>query len=80
LTNANFHELRYEDLVRDPLGEMRRLYERLGIGDFDESRAPMEKLLKERAGYRPSSEPLSEFWRAQVAERWNTLIERYGYK
>ena len=32
---AHFHELRYEDLVRDPLNQLRALYVQLGLGGFD---------------------------------------------
>ena len=34
---GRFHELRYEDLIRDPEGEMRLLYDRLGLGGFDDA-------------------------------------------
>src|SRR5205823_9933437 len=32
---SRFYELRYEDLVRDPLGQMRALYDQLELGGFD---------------------------------------------
>ena len=79
LTAANFHELRYEDLVNNPVDELRRVYERLGIGDFDVAQPRLEKFLEGRAGYRSNSNPLSDVWRARVAERWGAIIERYGY-
>src|SRR5262249_45210922 len=31
-------EVRYEDLVRDTVGEMRRIYEQLNLGDFESMR------------------------------------------
>jgi len=79
LTPANFYEVRYEDLVNNPMGEMRRVYERLGLGDFDHARPGLDKFLSGRAGYHRSPEPLSDFWRARVAERWGPIIDRYGY-
>jgi len=79
LTPANFHEVRYEDLVNHPIEEMRRLYARLGLGDFDATQPRLEELLRARAGYRSSSESLSKVWQARVAERWGNIIERYGY-
>lgn len=79
LTPTNFHELRYENLMDNPIDEMRRVYERLQIGDFQDAQPRLEEFLQGRADHRPSSEPLSEFWRAQVADRWGAIIERYGY-
>src|SRR5262249_599977 len=35
LDKAHFFELRYEDLVRDPVGQMRALYEHFSLGGFD---------------------------------------------
>ena len=29
--------MKYEDLVRDPLGQVRRIYEKLELGDFEQS-------------------------------------------
>ncbi|HTQ40158.1 MAG TPA: sulfotransferase, partial [Pirellulales bacterium] len=36
-------ELKYEDLVRDPIGQLRRIYEQLELGDFEAVRPAMEK-------------------------------------
>ncbi len=32
---SHFYELHYEDLVNDPVGEMKNLYENLGLGGFE---------------------------------------------
>jgi hypothetical protein len=75
-----FHELRYEDLVADPLGQMRRLYDALGLGGFGEVRPRLEKYLAEHAGYRTNRYPnLSPDLRAEIARRWGPVIRRYGY-
>ena len=36
-------ELKYEDLVRDPMGQLRRIYEQLELGDFDSVLQPASK-------------------------------------
>src|SRR5262249_41814302 len=33
-----FYELRYEELVRDSMGEMQKIYEHLELGEFEEMR------------------------------------------
>src|SRR5947209_6912737 len=42
---GRFHELRYEDLVRDPLGQLEAVYRGLGLGDFGPARPSVEAYL-----------------------------------
>jgi hypothetical protein len=76
---GQFHELRYEDLVRDPVGQMRLLYERLGLGGFEDCRPRLERYVESIAGYETNRYELTPEQRAQVAERWDDVIRRYGY-
>jgi hypothetical protein len=74
-----FHELRYEDLIRDPLGEMRRLYEQLELGSIEEVMARVEKFLTGNAGYQTNRYTLTPEQHAEVTRRWGDVIRRYGY-
>jgi hypothetical protein len=77
---GQFHELRYEDLIGDPLGQMRLLYEKLGLGGFEDVRPLLERYLTEHAGYRTNRYPeLSDETRARIRRHWGAVIERYGY-
>jgi omega-hydroxy-beta-dihydromenaquinone-9 sulfotransferase len=77
---GRFHELRYEDLVADPVGQMRLLYERLDLGDFEQVRPRLEKYLAASAGYKTNRYPtLSPELRAEITRRWGDVIRRYGY-
>jgi hypothetical protein len=76
---GQFHALRYEDLLRDPLGEMRRLYERLDLGDFEGVRARVEQYFAARAKYRTNHYGLlSPQLRTQIEKRWGAIIQQYG--
>jgi len=75
-----FHEMRYEDLIRDPEGQMHLLYERLQLGGFEEALPRMRKYLAEHAGYQTNRYPsLTPELRAEITKRWGEVIERYGY-
>jgi hypothetical protein len=74
-----FYELRYEDLVRDPLGQMRALYDHLGLGGFERLRPRLENYLASLAGYETNRYQLTDEQRAEIARRWRPVIERYGY-
>lgn len=76
---GRLHELRYEDLVADPVGQLRQTYDRLALGEFEPARAGVERYLEERKDYRTNRYRLSDEKRAEIGHRWGEIIERYGY-
>jgi omega-hydroxy-beta-dihydromenaquinone-9 sulfotransferase len=75
----HFYELRYEDLVRDPVHEMRALYEHLNLGAFDKVLPRLEDYLASVAGYETNHYELTPKLRAEIKRRWGRVIEQYGY-
>jgi hypothetical protein len=76
---ARYHELRYEDLVADPIGQMRRLYERLDLGGFDRVLPRLHEFTTGMAGYETNRYELPAETRMVIRQRWGEVIERYGY-
>ncbi len=76
---ARFHELRYEDLVRDPVAEMGGLYDRLGLGGFDKVLPRLKAYLEANADYKTNRYPMTPELRAEIGRRWGEVIRRYGY-
>jgi len=75
----HFYELRYEDLIKDPAGELRKIYEHFQLGGFDEYLPRLQEYLATIKGYETNKYQLSEEQRAIVAQRWDAVIKRYGY-
>jgi hypothetical protein len=75
----HFYQLRYEDLVRDPVREMRALYDHLGLGEFDELRPRLDNYLASVAGYETNRYELKPEMRRRIRQRWGEIIKRYGY-
>jgi hypothetical protein len=72
-------EVRYEDLVADIPGEMRRIYGDLELDGFDDCLPLIEKYAEEQAGYQRNSYELAAEARVQVTRRWDGYIRKYGY-
>jgi hypothetical protein len=76
---GQFHEMRYEHLIRDPVDEMRRLYGQLDIGGFANVQPRVETEMAARATYTRSRYEMAEAELDRVRQRLGTLMERYGY-
>jgi hypothetical protein len=76
---GHFCEVRYEDLVQDPIGQVRRVYEELGLGGFDHALPALEHYMAGQAGYRTNRFNLPPETRAEIVRRWQFFFDRYGY-
>src|SRR5438132_97220 len=76
---SRFHELRYEELVRNPVGEMRLLYEKLDLGAFESYLPRLEEYLRQVAGYERNRYDVSPELRTRITKEWRHVIRRYGY-
>lgn len=74
-----YYEVRYEDLVRDPIGQLRAMYEHLGLGDFEPVLPQVQEYLAGVAGYQTNRYEMTPELRAQITQRWGDVIRRYGY-
>lgn len=78
---GHLHELRFEDLERDKLGQVKTIYERLDLGDFREVEPTLRSHVESLDSYQKNiAKPLPEDIRRQVAERWQRNFEVWGYE
>jgi len=71
--------VRYEELASDPIGQIKRLYEELELGDFDGVRALMEKYLVRVTGHTRNRFTLSPAQKVRVEDSWGLAIKVKGY-
>ena len=76
---SRFYEVRYEDLVRDPIEQMRRIYRQIGLGDIEPALPKMQAYCNAAQGYRTNRYQLPPEVHDKVTERWGDFIRRYGY-
>jgi len=72
-------DVRYEDLVADPVAELGRLYHHLDLGGFDSVRPRIEAYWRQRSGHRTNRFVLDDEVRALVKRRWGPYMAEYGY-
>ena len=73
-------EIRYEDLVQDPIGAMRGIYEKLGIGDFAEAEGPIRDYLAAQSEHKVSEYEMPAALKKKIVERLAPFIDRFGYR
>ena len=74
------HELRYEDLERDPLQSLESIYDSLKLPGFDRFRTRTSQYLETIKGYRKNKFQLDDASREKVRTRWRTAFDSYGYR
>lgn len=79
LSSTQFHELRYEDLVRDPVGEISRLYSHLNLNGITSLIPKLNDYLEKSADYRTNRYEITPALREKIRNRWGAIIDRYGY-
>jgi len=74
-----FCEVHYENLVADPIGELRRIYQALELDDFDKVLPALERYVSETSDFKTNRYQLSLPERNEITKRWRSFFERYGY-
>jgi hypothetical protein len=73
------HEVRYEDIVADPVGTMQECYERLDLGDFARVRPVLEKQADSMKRYRTNTYRHDPRLAAEITRHCRGFMDRYGY-
>ncbi len=76
---GQFSEVRYEDLIAQPVEQMQRIYRELGLQDFEKVRGAMEHYFGEKSEYKTNRYELPQELKSEVNRRWATFFEQYGY-
>jgi hypothetical protein len=79
LPPEQIHDLRYEDLVRDPLTELQRAYQQLQLGDFAPVRDRVAEFTSSKDEYQTNRYELDADGRREILREWGFYAKRYGY-
>ena len=80
IPEGRFHEVCFEDLEKDPVGQVERIYDDLGMSGFDAVQPPLQRYVDSIVGYRKNTYPeLSSSLRRDVGRAWRRNFEEWGY-
>lgn len=73
-------EVKYEDLEEQPLGQMQRVYESLGLPGFAQAEPAFRAYLASVAGYKKNAYQMDHGVIAKVNEHWGFAFDEWGYE
>jgi omega-hydroxy-beta-dihydromenaquinone-9 sulfotransferase len=80
IPTGHYQEIRFDDLERDPMGQVERLYSALKLSGFEALRPRLEQYVNSLAGYRKNTfAELPPEVRDQVATHWRRYFDAWGY-
>jgi hypothetical protein len=80
IPRGRYCEVGFEELERDPLGEMTRIYDQLSLPDFAEVRPAIERYVRSLAGYQKNAHSdLPVEVKSEISGAWRRCFEEWGY-
>lgn len=80
IPDGQLYEVSYHDLVDETIPTLDRIYDTIGLGEFEPARPAVERYLARVNGYRRNRyEEMGDDVRRQVVEQWGAAFEAWGY-
>lgn len=76
---GRLHEMKFEELEANPLSEMKKVYDSLGLGGWDKVEPVIQKELPALNEYRKNEFQMDEGTMRTVYSRWKKSFDIYGY-
>jgi omega-hydroxy-beta-dihydromenaquinone-9 sulfotransferase len=72
-------DIRYEQLISNPVASLRQIYEHLNLGDFERVLPKIEQSMQQRRGHKSNRHELPSETKSEIGRRWADYCQRYGY-
>jgi hypothetical protein len=80
IPRGRFHEVSFEALEKDPVGQVRGIYESLDLPDFQSVEPALRQYVESISGYKKNALPeLAPELRTKIAQQWRRCFEEWGY-
>lgn len=79
IPRENLYELRFEDLVKDPVKEVEEIYRSIELPDFESMKPRLEKYLSSQKDYQQNKHEMDPVLKGKIQESFHWYIDTYGY-
>jgi hypothetical protein len=73
-------DIKYEDLVKNPIKEVKKIYKKLNLPNLNDALPEMQKYLERQKDYKTNVYTIDQKILDRVKDNWNFTIERWNYK
>lgn len=80
IPEGNFAEVRFEDLEKEPVKEIARLYDELDLPDWEQAKPNIEKYVDSLGEYKKNTYQIDTETIEFVDREWGFAVEEWGYK
>ena len=80
IPRGNLAEVRFEDLERQPLAELERLYAELALPGWEQAQSPIGRYLRTLSGYRKNRFSLDRSVINRVEQEWQFALDVWPYQ
>jgi hypothetical protein len=80
IPNENLIEIRYENLVANPLNQVKEIYDKLNLNDFQKAKPELMKYLESKKDYKTNIYKIDKKIIEKIKKNWNFTIELWDYK
>lgn len=80
IPETQFRDIRFEELEQDPVGQVRKVYEKFNLSGFESLQPKLERYLESISGYKKNKYPeLPAPLRHQIGQAWQRSFEEWNY-
>lgn len=81
IPEGNYIEVRFEEFEDEPIQDLERLYEQLGIPHFQQARQKFEEYVRKMSGYKKNKYlAIEEDVLNRILDRWGFAMEEWNYE
>ena len=80
ITKKNYVEISYEELVAEPLKQVKKIYDNLDLKDFEIAKPYLEKYLDSKKDYKTNVYSIDKKIIDKVKNKWSFTIDLWNYK